>query len=711
MMRTSLKKSAILSLVALSAVSSLLSGCKKPSEMADEAVAVDLQKAEDTYPDHRDASAALPIISKSITTANATDSEKSLANMAAGQSEVLAADAVFHKIDAAQNHLERILGRVAAMTTDLQTNDLILGSLEAREPTKSLAEIAKGTNAAKVGQQGVWFAAPAAASPIPALAGIDKTIADLNAAADALKTSHADLEKQRNDALAQAEKLSAQSEQSKGKASLDLYVQAVNLRKSAGNLSIKMTDLDSQLLANGRELAVAKAQQMQLQSALTKFDEAGKAVSASWDGVKKQIDEVVAKSKSIVEQAAPPEPVAATPTTPVAAPAPVAAPQTPGAAASAKPPAKLSEPPEAGVYSLNDAADQVAKLSAELTKLRKEAKDHLAKADGYFAEAAKLNKNVVAVYKNLIATVNDSPSKPAWQWSIELHNDFDPTLQRAQVAQRLARLYADDVYYTTSMQSIEQAAQSALAPADAAVKAALDEGKIEFPKALDPSALPAGIEASKAAAVAAFKQSDEYLDTLFDLHPVAADHSPTLKESDDYLDGIIKKTDSTESGRALLEAAKITKMINLYARYAYATAMKDEHADSLKKDAAKLANALTQAPNVELPQPLPADIAPQPDSKLTSALPTTNTALTQPSDTTQPTTAPTTQESPATAPATNPAAPDASVPATPPATSPAAAPNATPAAPATPPTSATPPAAPDATPAPTTPAPPAVPAK
>ena len=303
---------------------------------------------------------ARKVLTSSMKETLATPSQKANTNMALGLVEVREADAILHDIDAQQNHLERLLeARGTFMATQLQANDVMIAGLSSKDPTKSLAEVDKTAASAKTGENGVWF--PSDSAPILAQAAIEKSIGELKTKGDALDAHYADLEKQRNDALAQAEKLSAQSELAKGKQSLDLFVQSSNQHKTAGDLSIQMEDTKSKDSAERVGVEGRGAQLVQLKTAITKFDDEHKQLNTGWEGVKKQIADVVANSKMIVtgEARRPP--------------------RCREHAAETTGPAVVAIPIEAPLASLNEAAEKIADVSANLDKLRKDVKDHLTK--------------------------------------------------------------------------------------------------------------------------------------------------------------------------------------------------------------------------------------------------------------------------------------------------------------------------------------------
>ena len=262
-------------------------------------MAAEVQQGQDKLVNQPDGSTAIPILMKAAGDKSASSAQLALANAAAGQAEILAADAKFHEIDQTQNQIQHLLGQIMLFAAEVQRNNIAVAGLMTKEPTKALAAIDKNTINAKTGEQGAWV--PGEGSAIPALATVDQNIASTNQKIDALKAKHADFEKQRADALAQAAQLTGKSEEAKGKESLDIYTQAAALRKKAGDLSTQIQDLDSQLDGLTRDLSVATAEKPQIEASLVRFGDQGKAINAAWDDVKRRIDTINAKSKILVD--------------------------------------------------------------------------------------------------------------------------------------------------------------------------------------------------------------------------------------------------------------------------------------------------------------------------------------------------------------------------------------------------------------------------
>jgi hypothetical protein len=601
LMRTPMKNAALVSVVALAAVSALFTGCKRPVEKADEDVAAAISKGAQAMEDKPNASTALPTLSGAANNKTASDPSQSSANLIAGQAELQAADAVIVKLDDGQLKIGHLVGRINELAARVQANNVAVAGLVAQDPKTTLAAITQEVASAKGGDKATWTISKTD-TILPTLDAAEKSIADLTKQIADLKAKHEDLFKQQNAALQEADKLAQQSEQEAGKKSVDLFKQSADLKKTGAELANQIITTDATATGLERDLAVAQAEQKQLKSAVDKLDDQAKQVTGGWSDVQKKIEEYTASSKAIVEGAGDAAPAA-----------------TPGA--------------QPQITSIKQAGDELEQTAAAVAKLRDEALAHLDKANSYFGAADRVNKKVTNEYLSYLHENATSPIRPAWEWMVEIHNSSDPDLQRAQVQQRLARVFADQAWYADLRLKSATALKDVLTKATATV-----------PKSLEAGELDKEINDARAKASQAFVDAEKLLETIID-HPPTPGGNKTIP--------------------ALKQAGKVAMMAEKYARWAYTKAAGDEKKEFLD-DAKKLAGDLA-AENVPLPTPLPPEIAPAstatPLPTAPSAAPTTVPAIpTTETPAAGPTTVPAVPAVPA-PPTTAPAAPDATVPA------------------------------------------------
>lgn len=688
MMRIGFKKSAIVSLLALAGASAILPGCKRPQELLDAAADAKLEKSQEDlkaamtqialckrahdYYAFRDAylarhnvkvvpevlegkgpkakepaeelpspypsQATLPAaekkaeadLLKAVNDLTTAAQDKAIApsilanaKMAAGNAECILADTKLSRIEDKELQIQHLLTLIKALTGKLQANNLTVQALQTNEPKPIRDNLQKSIDSVTGDKDHPVWELPALGSVgpwrTPAQAALEAQTDDLSKQIAALNAEKTAFQGQIDEATTQARQLEQESEHSTGKKSYDLFDNAANLRKKAGETEVLIKNDLVKIASLQHDLDIATAQLETLKNAVKVFKATDQTFADAWTPLKTRIDAIMVDSQGLV---------GAESTGSTTAPSDPAEPTT-----------------------ITAAFEQIDLKSKELDGLRAEAKAHLEKADhldgkkshtGLFADAAELDKKVSAEYQPFVAKPewNDSAMRPAWQWMIEIHNDADPTLQEALVQQRLARLYADQAFTGASIQAAIVPLVDVLAKANVTTpsKLASQEVLTWLEKLKGPS------EEARKAAEQAFNDSDEYLTSII----------PSSSAGQSGVTPLIEP----ETKRALVYAARVAKVIELFGHAAFLKAFEDPKAPDPKAadfiGAAKAEALKLTTEGVPLPIPLPAEIAPPPGVATAKS----ESASTPP--TSQPATPPT---APATAPAdtptTAPAAPTA----------------------------------------------------
>lgn len=569
LMATTLKKSAVLALAVLGTAAALVTGCKRPVEQADEQVALALKTGQAQLDKNADALAAMPQFVRAAGVRTASPAAQAQANMSAGDVEIMAADADLRKIEDQQVQLAGLIGRLDSFAAHVQANNLQAAGLAAREPKGTLAAMDKTTNAATAGENGVWIAGQSSA--IPALQPTEKRMADLQAQVAAVDAKVQQLNAQRLAALHKAEDLNKQSEQAKLKQSADLFAQASDQRRIADDLAAREQDLGLQKNALNRELDLAKEEQKPLEAAIKKFGLETQRVNDAWKSTQQRIEAIRAASRAILEGG--PEAGAAE--------AP-----TGGGAAPATRPSAL--PVFAQVTSVNDAAKHIAQVNAALQKLRASALGHLNKAEDYYAAASRFNAQVTSELSRVARSpdARQSPQHVAWDWILQLHTPSGPDLSRAMAEERKALLYSDQAYFTGNLLTSAKVLDDALKGA-----------QLTTPATLSAADLDAQQTAARNSADAAFQAAENYLKAPIDNR-------------------------SGPLSIALAQSATLEKMIEQYARYAFAKEIgQNAKANDYLATSKQLLGTLIED-KLALPLPLPPEITPAPSAAPRSTTPT-----------------------------------------------------------------------------------------
>lgn len=377
------------------------------------------------------AAAALPALGAGpAASVSSSDEAKVFQQKETGYKEIAAADQSFAKIAESQVAIQRLVGRINALTRQIAANNQAIAGLNKLNPTKALEVQAKALAAAKSGAT-AWFPSDNDVAAVPSLAMAQKKVADVQQEISAKQSARGDLEKQRGTASTQAQQLFQQADGLNGQQGLDVYTQACAQRKSAADLTAQMEDIDAKLALLQKDLSLAQARQKQAESAVARIEELTKATNDGWAATQKQIESYTAMSTALLN----------------------------GSGAATQP----SGPPAS-------VADALAALNAEVTAVaanRTTADTHLTAASSAFSQAANASRSIGQGYKALKGEHPLSAEMPAWDASLTVFEVGGPSLLKAQAELRKAQMYADAAY---------EAAARGSSLKD--LKAALDEAKL-----------------------------------------------------------------------------------------------------------------------------------------------------------------------------------------------------------------------------------------
>jgi hypothetical protein len=339
-----------------------------------------------------------------------------------GMSEMSAADKAIGKLETTEFQIRQVVDRLSSLSSQIKANNLAIAGLAKLQPTKSLDNLSKVSGAAKGDGSNPWIAGEPA--PVPSLALVQKNIDDIQQRIKDQQSKRAEFEKQRTDLLQQAQKLNQQSEAASGKDALDLYNKGADLRKKAADLSGQIEDADSKVMLEQQDLQVAQAQQKELNSALTRLDEAVKQANAGWETIQKQAQAYTQISQAIAG--------------------------TGGAAAPTTEPSSTTEMPttiSAGIARLTD-------LVKEASDLRGEADRHLTNAINEFAQAATGSRTISQQYSGYLTAHPQAAEQPAWQLMTMIFNVAQPTLDKGEAELRRAQLQSGAAYTLAAQQAM-----------------------------------------------------------------------------------------------------------------------------------------------------------------------------------------------------------------------------------------------------------------
>ncbi len=447
-----------------------LSGCKQPSEQADQSVAAQLATAENVaaQPNENPGDAIGPF-KQATTIQGASAPAKIHAELTLADANVRAADALIADIEARQAEIARLSGEIAAKAASMQLNNVMIAGFRAMEPKATEDALAQQATAAQGGSDGApWVAGD---SPVPSETGVKQQIASLKDQIEKLTTQKNDQETQRAQLTQQAEQLRAQSEAAKGKESVDLFTQSAILTKKAADLAIQNNAIDAQVTAAQQDLAVAQAAQTQLDASVQDLNTQSQQVKQGWSDVEKLIQQYADQNSALLTPAS--SDTTAAPTTP---------------------PAKDT--------SISADAAQIDKLKTADTEDRSAAEQYLLDA----ANAAKTADTTALQFSRTYRTLLTDPKlqnfaqHDAWQGIIDLENASDFQLREALIQLRLARLYSDWAMTTAARAEAAKIVGNAVAAA-----------QLTPPDSLKAGALGDEVASARKQADAAYAAADDML--------------------------------------------------------------------------------------------------------------------------------------------------------------------------------------------------------
>jgi len=551
------KRAASITLAA-SCVAAILTGCKQPSEQADDAIHEQLTAADQqALKPGEDIATAVGYYQKATTIPDGSDVAKAQAQIAFANASARAADGLIGKIEDRQVEIVKLTSLIEQQAARIAANNVQIAALKALEPKTAQDELDKQIAAAQGGSDGApWVAGDVAA--IPSTAGAKQQIATLKDQIDKLTTQKNNLQAQRAVALQQAEQLLNQSDAAKGQQSVDLFIQSADQTKKAGELEAQSAALDSSIAAAQQDLAVAQAAQTQIDASIDFLNKQSSQLKQGWSDLQKVIQERSDESAALLNAPAPDS-----------GSAPAAAP-----ADSSAPPAATPAPAD---LSIAAAAALIDTLKGQNLATRDQAEKYLNDALDALKSASNAASAVVRAY-TLDANdmrFKDFPERDAWQGLIDLHNTSDLKLATALDQLRLARLYSDRAITTAARAEAAKVLDAALTPAG-----------LTAPDTLKTGSMDEELKEARDKVKDAYAAADSLLAEIGDA-PTRGDLSKSAKDT-----------------------AEAVQVVELYAQAQFAAAMGDQKAAaSLLSDSKRLRDDALAA-NIQLP-PLPAELAPE----------------------------------------------------------------------------------------------------
>ncbi|MEA2734749.1 MAG: hypothetical protein QOE14_1200, partial [Humisphaera sp.] len=213
------------------------------------------------------------------------------AMLAQGQYESALAEISDPKVgvDAGNREVIRLLREINQLGQQISTSNGLVSVYTQMEPKEARSAVQQRIleatgDAAKT----TWIGEGAAA--VPTLTAVQQQVEQQQAAVDQQQARIKTLQAQQEQVAGQAQQASSQSEAAPGRAGLDLFKQAVGLRKQAADVANQIDVEQSKLAQLQHDLKLAQARQQAVTTAIGQFQEVGKHLESGWQGVKAQAD-------------------------------------------------------------------------------------------------------------------------------------------------------------------------------------------------------------------------------------------------------------------------------------------------------------------------------------------------------------------------------------------------------------------------------------
>jgi hypothetical protein len=444
--------------VAALAIAALVGGCERESEKSDAEVHQKIMAADVAMAYHpgavaddlQQAKKAVESAQLAANESTASDEVKAQAQTELAMAQMNVARITIGQVDTARAELGSTLTRMDSLSTLIGGIGQGIAVDQKFQPVVAQQTVTDQIAAVQGGaDKPVWQ--PHATAPIPSLAAVTDKINGLNNDIETLQTQRKQLTDDQAAAASKAADLTDQADKAHGQASVDLYTQAADARKTANDKSAQAKLIDGQLLPMQQQLTLAENEQTGLKAAVDAMQKTNSDLTDSWTKTQSAIDAQKARAKDLVDGS--------------------------GGAGSRQ--------PGESTDTVNALADQWVKQSKDLQALRDSAAEQLGKAKSAYSTAVRLYDTIGRKYRDEKSAMPDAvqanAKNGAWTNMVDLHNSGRVQLRLADTEVTLADLYQGAASDAADQARTLDLLQKALATAQLTVPDALTS--IDFSKA------------------------------------------------------------------------------------------------------------------------------------------------------------------------------------------------------------------------------------
>jgi hypothetical protein len=283
-------------MILLTAATAFFVGCDNDQNQADKQIRADLSEARQIAlaggPNASDA--AVKKLQDAANASAASPDSLAAAKSALAQANLEAAHETMRQIDTKEMDLARLGWEISQLSQQIWTSNSAIVGYKKYDPQAAHDAIAQKIADAQGGpDKAVWFSQDK--TSIPTLSAVTQQISDLQAQITQLQEQVKNVTDERSRIADQAEQTSEQADKLKGNKAVEVFEQSSDLRRQAGQKSVELDKLQTQIDRLQRSLAIAQGQQTTLNEVISQLQDQAAALDAGW----KQIDDHVNKQQQL----------------------------------------------------------------------------------------------------------------------------------------------------------------------------------------------------------------------------------------------------------------------------------------------------------------------------------------------------------------------------------------------------------------------------
>ena len=203
-------------------------------------------------------------------------------------------------IDAGNREILRLMWEINQLGNQVAAGNSLVAVYRQMEPKETRAAVQQTILQATGERAGSdWVGQGAGA--VPTLATVQQQVQQQQAAVDQQQELIKQLQAQQEQLSVQAQQAASQAEAAPGRAGLDIFKQAVGLRKQVADLVNRVEVEQSKLAQLEHNLKLAQARQQAVATAIEQFKKFGGLVEQEWKGVESQAVRLQQLSTAIVQ--------------------------------------------------------------------------------------------------------------------------------------------------------------------------------------------------------------------------------------------------------------------------------------------------------------------------------------------------------------------------------------------------------------------------